>query len=220
MIYSIIVILGWLPLLTCDKVFYVTLLSALRWSHNGRDSVSNHQPHDCLLNLLFRRRSKKASKLCVTDLCVGNSPGTVEFPAHMASNVENASIWWRHHGLSSTAHPISLEAVPYLRWTWRLIHMKSIWNHICIPSHEICVLYVRIYCELRMYFIWSSYELLMNFIWSEINFIHTKFKRRSYELHMEFKWTCHEFHMKLNQIYSYEFTCSSYEIHMNFISKN
>ena len=27
--------------------------------HNGRDSVSNHQPHDCLLNRLFRRRSKK-----------------------------------------------------------------------------------------------------------------------------------------------------------------
>ena len=29
----------------------------LRWRHNGLDSVSNHQPHDCLLNRLFRRRS-------------------------------------------------------------------------------------------------------------------------------------------------------------------
>ena len=35
----------------------------LQWRHNGRDSVSNHQPHDCLLNRLFRRRSKKTSKL-------------------------------------------------------------------------------------------------------------------------------------------------------------
>ena len=26
----------------------------------------------------------------------GNSPGTGEFPAHMASNAENVSIWWRH----------------------------------------------------------------------------------------------------------------------------
>ena len=26
-----------------------------------------------------------------------NSPRTGEFPAHMASNAENASIWWRHH---------------------------------------------------------------------------------------------------------------------------
>ena len=44
----------------------------LQWRHNGRDSVSNHQPHDCLLNRLFRRRSKKASKLRDTGLCAGN----------------------------------------------------------------------------------------------------------------------------------------------------
>ena len=69
----------------------------LQWRHNGRDSVSTHQPHDCLLNRLFRRRSKKTSKLRVTGLCVGNSPGTGEFPAQMASNAENVSIWWRHH---------------------------------------------------------------------------------------------------------------------------
>ena len=31
---------------------------ALHWRHNERDGVSNHQPHDCLLNRLFRRRSK------------------------------------------------------------------------------------------------------------------------------------------------------------------
>ena len=53
----------------------------LRWRHNGRDSVSNHQPHDCLPNRLFRRRSKITSKLRVTGLCAGNSPVTGEFPA-------------------------------------------------------------------------------------------------------------------------------------------
>ena len=61
------------------------------------DSVSNHQPHDCLLNRLCRRRSKKTSKLHVTGLCAGNSPGTGEFPAQIASDAENVSIWWRHH---------------------------------------------------------------------------------------------------------------------------
>ena len=35
---------------------------------------------------------KKTSKLRVTGLCVGNSPGT-----QMASNAENVSIWWGHH---------------------------------------------------------------------------------------------------------------------------
>ena len=52
------------------------------------DCVSNHQPHDCLLNRLFRRRSKKTSKLRVTGLCAGNSPGTGEFYAQLASNTE------------------------------------------------------------------------------------------------------------------------------------
>ena len=73
------------------------LSSTLQWRKNGHDSVSNHQPHDCLLNRLFRRRSKQILKLRVTGLCAGNSPGTGEFPAQMASNAKNASIWWRHH---------------------------------------------------------------------------------------------------------------------------
>ena len=71
--------------------------TALQWRHNEQDGVSNHKSHDCLLNRLFKRRSKKTSKLCVTDLCVGNSPVTGEFPAQKASNAENVAIWWRHH---------------------------------------------------------------------------------------------------------------------------
>ena len=51
-----------------------------------------------MTNGLFKRRSKKTSKLRVTGLCEGNSPETGEFPAQMASNAENVSIWWRHHG--------------------------------------------------------------------------------------------------------------------------
>ena len=70
---------------------------SLQWRHNGHDSISNHQPRICFLNHLFRRRSKKTSKLRVTGLCAWNSPGTCEFPPQMASNAENVSIWWRHH---------------------------------------------------------------------------------------------------------------------------
>ena len=44
---------------------------------------------------------KKTSKLRVTGLRVGNSPGTGEFPAQMASNAENVSISWRHHVLGA-----------------------------------------------------------------------------------------------------------------------
>ena len=63
----------------------------LQWRHNG---LSNYHPHDCLLNRLFGRRSKKTSKFRVTGLCEGNSTVTGEFPARRASNV---STWWRHH---------------------------------------------------------------------------------------------------------------------------
>ena len=71
----------------------------LQWRHNECNSVSNHQPHECLLNCLFRHRSKKTSKLCITGLCVGNSPLNGEFPAQKGSNAENVSIWWSHHDL-------------------------------------------------------------------------------------------------------------------------
>ena len=70
---------------------------SLQWRHNGCDSVSNHQPHNCLLNHLFRRRSKKTPQLRITGLCAGNSPMTSEFPTQMASNAENVFIGWRHH---------------------------------------------------------------------------------------------------------------------------
>ena len=54
--------------------------ASLHWRHNEHGGVSNHQPHGCLLNRLFRHRSKKTSKLRVTSLCVGNSPGPVNSP--------------------------------------------------------------------------------------------------------------------------------------------
>ena len=53
---------------------------ALRWRHNDHPAVSSHQPHGCLLNRLFRRRWKKTSKLRVTVLCAGNSPGPGNSP--------------------------------------------------------------------------------------------------------------------------------------------
>ena len=86
--------------LTAAPTLYMQEL--LQWRHNWRDGISNHHPHHCLLKRLFRRRPKKTSKLRVTGLCVGNSPVTGEFPAQMASNAENVSILWRHHGVWST----------------------------------------------------------------------------------------------------------------------
>ena len=63
-----------------SECWHLKWYCALRWCHNGRDRISNHQPHHCLLNRLFRRRSKKTLKLRVTGICVGSSPGPVNSP--------------------------------------------------------------------------------------------------------------------------------------------
>ena len=73
------------------ELMEIIFLHTLQWRHN------EHRPHDCLLNCLFRRRSKKTSRLCVTRLCEENSLVTGEFPSQRASNAENVSIWWRHY---------------------------------------------------------------------------------------------------------------------------
>ena len=89
----------------------------LQCRHNERDGVSNHKPYHYLLNRLFRRRSKKTSKLRVTGLCAGSSPLTGEFPTQSASYVENVSIWWRkniiHVGLASISL-IILRFLPFI----------------------------------------------------------------------------------------------------------
>ena len=88
---------------------------SLRWRHNERDGVPNHQPHDCLLNRLFRHRSKKTSKLRVTGLHAGNSPATGVFPTQRASNAENISIWCRHHDVNKKQTSGSISIFPQCR---------------------------------------------------------------------------------------------------------
>ena len=93
----------------------------------------NYQPHNCLFNRLFRRRSKKTSMPRVTGLCEGNSPVTGEFPTQRASNTENVSIWWHYHAknkgyamwtIHSLFHVISRNicSVP-----WPFVSEEPIW---------------------------------------------------------------------------------------------
>ena len=118
------------------------LPSSSRWRHNEHDGVSNHQPHDCLRNRLFRRRSEETSNLRVTGLCAGNSPVAGEFPSQTASNAENVSIWWRHHVKRSFAAyvgqglcfvALSRLEVPCQVWPSNTVsHMNhQIKDHLC-----------------------------------------------------------------------------------------
>ena len=77
-------------------------LIPLQWRHIGCDSVSNRQPHDCLLNRLFRRKSKKTSKLRVTGLCAGNSPVTGGKCFHLMTSLCQAELCiWQYISLTS-----------------------------------------------------------------------------------------------------------------------
>ena len=56
---------NWVSLILADshmrrpRYIICQMFKPLQWRHNGRDGVSNHQPHHWLLNRLFRRRSQK-----------------------------------------------------------------------------------------------------------------------------------------------------------------
>ena len=80
-------------------VLFVT--KVLQWRHNDRDGVSDHRCLDCLLNRLFRGRSKKTTKPRVTG----------GFHLQMVCNAKNASIWWRHH----RTHRREMEMSPFWR---------------------------------------------------------------------------------------------------------
>ena len=83
----------------------VDVKSPLRWHHNGHDGVSNHQPHEYLLNCLFRRRSKKTSKPRVTGPLCGEFTGNRWIPRtngqwrgkcfHLMTSSCNVKISWQ-----------------------------------------------------------------------------------------------------------------------------
>ena len=85
------------------RISWISFGHTLLWRHNECSGISNHRRLNCLLNLLFRRRSKKTPKPHVTGICKGNSSVTGEFPAQKASNAENVSIWswWRYYEIPS-----------------------------------------------------------------------------------------------------------------------
>ena len=48
-------------------------------------------------SILYSDAGQRKNQSSASHLCAGNSPGTGEFLAQMASYAENVSIWWRHH---------------------------------------------------------------------------------------------------------------------------
>ena len=93
--------LFWLVLTTNfnpTTYYYNTLTLSVK-----RNGVSNHQPRDCLLNCLFRRRSKKTSKLRVPGLLWGIHWWPLNSP-HKGPVTWFFPVWWRHHDPMKQLH--------------------------------------------------------------------------------------------------------------------
>ena len=72
--------LGGICLDVLSDICYLKFLDPLQWRHNGRYGVSNHQPHDCLRNRLFRRRSWKHQSSASLAFVRGIHRGPVNSP--------------------------------------------------------------------------------------------------------------------------------------------
>ena len=109
---------------------------SLQWCHNELDGISSQQRLHCLLNCWFWPRLKKTSTLHVTGLCEGNSPVTSEFPAQQASDVENVSIWWRHHVF---IHPVYMGLWVFFIRILLILHWSQFMTHISLNlRYTIC----------------------------------------------------------------------------------
>ena len=130
----------------------------LQWRHNGRDGVSNHWHLNCLLNRGFWGRWKKTSKLCVTGLCVGNSPITGDFPTQRASKAEDVPIWWHHPDLTYDIHIVALSE------TWDVVHPISFKENFRFFWHiKMYYLYIKHFkTVIKMAFLKTMTEKIMS----------------------------------------------------------
>ena len=84
---------SWDVLYKCDR----------KYNHYGDVIMGSIAPQITSLTIVYSTvysdaDQKKIKALRHWPLC-GEFTGTGEFPAQMASNAENVSIWWRHHVL-------------------------------------------------------------------------------------------------------------------------
>ena len=98
----------------------------LLWRHNGRDGISDHQPHDCLLNHWFRKIKENIKAPRHWPLC-GEFTGTGEFPAQMASNAEK----WFHLMTSSCRVCFSTCVVYPIKHAFPI----NLWHHFTHIPH-------------------------------------------------------------------------------------
>ena len=121
-------------------VAYSSFMSpTLHWHHNGRDGFSNHETQP-----FTQAQIKENVKLCVTGLCVGNSPVTGEFPHKYP--VKRKTFWWRHHDGLGMQHTLWTNVPTYIysaesyTSSWNFGFIFNVALRYCTKlSRKICV---------------------------------------------------------------------------------
>ena len=103
-------------------------ITTLHWRHNEPDGVWNHQPRDCLLNCLFRCRSKKTSKLRVTGLCAENSRRHHEIFLTRGRQCRYRFKFRYIHITEHRYNPVDIDAYIYI---YEYIHIGT-WPPLCL----------------------------------------------------------------------------------------
>ena len=154
---------------------------AIQWRHNERDGVSNHQPHDGLVNRLFRRRSNKASKLRAT-----------------------AFVRWIHWWPVNLPHkwPVTRKMFPFddvIMWLSELgysIDNDNIYYHVISGEQSDVVAHIH-----RMYFVYKNRS--STHLWIALSCWWTLFPRSIY------LWTCNWFGALQRQTCSFVYVTHS-----------
>ena len=97
-------------------------------------------------------RKHQSSASLAHGLCVGNSPGTGEFPAQMASNAENVSVWWRHHVICDIRFIITIVITVNTSDVGDMVVGNSLWPNFMVSTETLvnlwnCYLVSMPYCK-------------------------------------------------------------------------
>ena len=113
---------------------------SLQWRHNEHDGVSNHQPHDCLLNRLFKAQIKENIKAPRHWPLCGEFTGHRWIPAQRTSNAENVSMTSSYDARWSGACPEHChECLDIRQWCHEQFFRGSLrhnqWQLLSVPRH-------------------------------------------------------------------------------------
>ena len=132
----------------------------LRWRHSGRDGVSNHQPHDCLLNSLLRKHQSPTSLAYVS----GIHRWPVNFPHKGPVTLkmfpfDDVIMWYildpcRQKNV--LAHNITPTSTQSSRFIFCVFTMSICISSLYLPQSNICWNMIFSNERHRVYSMWSK----------------------------------------------------------------